>query len=490
MVGDYPFPDDPDQTIPAVPSLRPIEVPNLPSLSLPEFTAALPDEPQLLTFTTLDWSEEDYSPEVQAEVIAQIEAILGGSTGIPDHIWDMIESRARRQIRAVARKDEQDAVDYWASRGHFLTNGQLRLRVAQAADRDREQVSELVRELVIQDFKIYVERLNNALAQGIALEGQLIGLHNAVQTRALQAAEMVFKTQLDFAKYYLEYYNARMQGYTAKAQVFQTVMQGELARLEETRIKLEQQKLVSELNLQDLEAYKAQITAIVALYGLFEKQVDAVVAKYDADKTRVEAFAEQVNVYESQVEAYKTEWEAYTARINGEVAKLEAFKTEADVFGTRVQAYATGVQADKAVYEAEADTERLKLDWLDGRVKELDTKVRQESARVEASLRTNEVNARIYEASGRIEENRVQSDAQRLDVLSRNADLRMQRQIQETQLKIQEAANKIRAQTDLLNSVLAAHSQVGASALAALNYSAQISDSIQNSTSCSVNYQY
>ena len=338
VVGDYPFPDDPDQTIPAVPSLRPIEVPNLPSLSLPEFTAALPDEPQLLTFTTLDWSEEDYSPEVQAEVIAQIEAILGGSTGIPDHIWDMIESRARRQIRAVARKDEQDAVDYWASRGHFLTNGQLRLRVAQAADRDREQVSELVRELVIQDFKIYVERLNNALAQGIALEGQLIGLHNAVQTRALQAAEMVFKTQLDFAKYYLEYYNARMQGYTAKAQVFQTVMQGELARLEETRIKLEQQKLVSELNLQDLEAYKAQITAIVALYGLFEKQVDAVVAKYDADKTRVEAFAEQVNVYESQVEAYKTEWEAYTARINGEVAKLEAFKTEADVFGTRVQA--------------------------------------------------------------------------------------------------------------------------------------------------------
>ena len=483
-VGTYPMPDAPSDEIPPIPSLRPISVPNFAPLEFPEWTGTIPSPLAETGFGNFEWTDPGYTPTVRTEVVDQIKAILGGSTGIPDLIWNMIEQRARQQLRATARQAREEAIGYWAAKGHFLSNGQLRKRVDIAAETEREGVSELVRELVVQDAKIYVERLNTALAEGIALENQLIALYNTVADRSLKVAQTIFDVRMQVARYKIDHYNALLQGVQIEAQIFDTLIRGELAKLEQTKAELEKQKLVGQLNLQELEAYKAQIAGVTARYDLFSKQVEAVVAQYDADRTRVAAFGEEVKAFQAKVQAKEAEWRGYAEAVRGEIAVQDSYRIAAEIFGQRVQAYATGVQADRARLDAQIDAAKLKLEKARAELQRTEEEIRAEQARVEARLKSKESEVEIFKAAASVEESRVRSDAQRLQVLIENQRAQMQAQIQETQLKIQEAQNKLTLQTEALKTLLGVQSSLASSAMAALNIGAQIQESASNSYSC------
>jgi surface antigen len=478
------MPSAPSDEIPPLPSLHPISIPDFAPLEFQEFTGTIPSPVAETGFVDFEWTEPGYTPEVRTEVVSQIKAILGGSTGIPDLIWNMIEARARQQLRATARQAKEEATTYWASRGHFLSNGQLRKRVDIASEVEREGVSELVRELVIQDAKIYVERLNTALAQGIALEDHLVRLYNTITDREFRAKQLLIELRLQVARYKVERYNTLLQAVQIEAGIFDTLVRGELAKLEQTKAELEKQKLVGQLNQQQLEAYRAQIAGITAKYDLFSKQVEAVVAQYDADRTKVAAFSETVKAYQAKVQAKEAEWRGYAEAVRGEIAKQDSYRISAEIFGQRVQAYATGVQADRARLDAQVEAAKLRLERTNAELERVQKELDAEAKRVEAVLRAKESEVRVFEAEGKVESDRVTSDAQRLRVLVENVRSQMQAQIQETQLKIEEAKNIRALQEEGLKTMASIQASIASSALAALNIGATIQESASNSYSC------
>lgn len=496
MPTDRPFivertmPDVPSDTIPSVPDLFPIGHPVVPQLDLPEFTATAPSDLVEDSIGVFDWTEETYSPTIRTEEVEQLQAILGGSTGIPDAIWDMIESRMRRQIRAVAIQSREEATDYWASRGHFLSNGQLRKRTKEAADTEREGVSEVVRELAIQDSKIYVERLNNALAQGIALEDQLIRLHNSRMDRSLKAAQTIYDIMVKVAELKITVYNARMAAYFQEAQVFQINMNGELAKLEKTKAEIEIEKLNGQLNLQKLEAYKAEVAGVTAVYDLYKTQVGAVVAKYEGDKALVLAFSESVKAYGAQVGAWEAEWRGYGEAVKAEVSKVNAFKVQSDVYLSRVQAYKTGVEADRLEFDSDLEAEKFKITEFQTQLEGFKAQLQGEIAELDALVKAYDTEARTYEAQGRIENSRVESDTQRFRALVENARVRAEVEFKELDRQIEQANQLYTFQYKAIDTSVQVNSQVGSSALAALNYAATISDDISNSTTCNTTYAY
>ncbi len=484
------MPTAPDDEIPDLPTLTSITIPALPALSFPEFTATAPDALQELSIPELSWSETAYSFENKTEVSAQISAILGGSTGIPDAIWEMVWARSGRQIRQVARKAREDAEEYWANKGHFLPTGALRQRVREAGLVEVEQLSDLARAQAIEDSKIYVERLNNALAQGIALEGVLIGLHNDQARRSLEAAKFVIDTAGRLADLRVSVYNAQVAGFLQKAQAFDVQVRAELAQLEKTKIELEAQKLVGTLNLQRLETYKAQISGIQTKYALFSDQVKAVVAQYDGDRTRVEAFGELVKVFESQQKAKEIEWRGYGEAVRGEAERVNVFKIEADAYLAKVQGYKAGTDADVAVMDAKLRGEGQKLERLKIALDKFRTVLEGDVQRISSLEKTFNSEVRVWEGEGRLEEMRVRSDDQRFDLLLRNAQIKATIEGQNLTRNIAHTEKLYDLQFNSINTGLEANTQIGSSALAALNFAATISDSVSNSSSCSQNYSY
>lgn len=489
-IGDHKFPADPTAKIPPVPILTPITIPAFPIIEFPEWTATAPGPYVEDEFGVFNWTDPGYTETVRTEVVDQITAILGGSTGIPDNVWDMIEERARKQLRASSRQATEEALEYWAGKGHFLSNGALRKRVKEAKDLEREGVSDLVRELVIQDSKIYVERLNNALAQGIALETQLIGLYNAQAERDFIAYKTVFDIGLQVANYKLEAYKTRMEAYRIEAIVFQTRIQAEVLKLEEVKVKLEAQKLVSQVNLQTLEAYKTQVIAITATYDLFKTQVDAVAVKYEAEKTKILAYAEEVNAYKAQVDAWSAEWQGYGESVKAEVAKITGFEAEASAYNSRIQGYASNVTADRDRVSALVDIEQLKIDRMKVSVDKLGEDVRAESARVEASLKTQDLNVDVFKVKTDAERTRVDADLQRYRMSLEKSNYTMQAQINEANLGIQKAKAVLDSQVAGLNAILQSNSQLASSAMAALNYAMTLGEDWKNASTCTDYYAH
>jgi len=489
-VGTYQMPDAPADEIPPLPTLQPVSIPNFQALELPEVNITLPQPPTEFSFGDFTWNETGYTPEVRNEVVSQIKAILGGSTGIPDPIWDMIENRARKQLRATAKQSREEATDYWASRGHFLSNGQLRKRVDVAGEVEREGVSELVRELVIQDAKIYVDRLNTALAEGIALENQLVALYNAMTERDLKVAQLYFDIRMQHARYKLDVYNMSLQAVQVELQVIQAEIQSELSKLEERKLQLEQQKLIGELNLQELEAYKAQVQGVIAKYDVFTKQVDAVVAQYDADRTRIQAFATEVQAFQALHQAKAVEWQGYGEAVKAELGKQEQYKIRADIFASKVQSYAVGIQADRSRLEAQIQEAKLDLEKARADLAKAQLELEAEVQDTNTKFKLNELEARIYEAAANVEESRVKSDAQRLQVLIENVRSQMNAQVQETQLKIAEAKNVLDAQNNALDTILKVEASISSGAMSALNYAATIASDSSENYGCTTRYTY
>ncbi len=488
-VPERAMPDAPTNDIPPLPSFRSIIVPTVEQLTLPEFTAARPNDFELGEIPSFSWEEGEYTGQVQTDLVTQIKAILGGSTGIPDAIWDSIWARSRRQILKQARASQEQIKERYSAMGHMVPHGAERKRLKEADDIALDAIGEQARETAVQDAQIYVERLNNALAQGIALEGQLITLHSQQASRALQVAQLIPQIAIEAANIKVAAYNARMAAYAQDAEVFVKVMQGELAKLEKFRAELEAQKLIGELNLQDLEAYKAHLQALQATYGLYTEQVKAVIGQYDADKTRVQAFGEEVKAFEAIHRGKEAEWRGYSETIKAEVAKLEPYKVASDVHLNRIRAYEVGTTADRNALDAEIANENLKLERLRAALDQLRILLQGEVERVNVLRGAYDADARMYAAEGDVERSRVASDDRRFEVMVRNAEIKANNGLKNLELNIRSAENQSQVLLTGNSNILQANTQVGASSLAALNFSASISDGVSNSTNCTTTYE-
>lgn len=487
-IAERTMPTAPDEEIPPLPSLRGITIPAMDNLTLPTFEGVFPDALQVSDVPAFSWTETPYSATVRDDLVTQIQAILGGSSGIPEGIWDMILARVTRQLELVLDQAVDGIESRYSSMGHMLPAGPERRRVRDAEHLFTEALGEHVRQQAVQDAQIAVERLNTALAQGIALEGQLMNLHNQQAARSLQAAQLMITITIQAAQLKVTAYNARMQAYGVQAQVFVQVMQGELAKLEKFKAQLEGQKLIGELNLQDLEAYKTRIQAIESTYTLYTEQVKGVLGQIEADKTRVEGFEAEVRAFEAIHRSKETEWRGYGETVKAELGKLEPFKALADVHLGRLRGYEIGIGADKAKSDAQVSNEQLKIQRLGVDLNRVKTLLDAEVSRVSALNQTYATKGQIFATHGRLEDARVSSDAQRLQLMLGNADARAKVALQNLQASMAHRESLSQIQLRGFSDVLGANAQIGASSISSLNYSATISDSVSNSTGCSTTY--
>jgi hypothetical protein len=491
-LGDRALPDEPDTHLPNKPALAPLTVPQIPPLTLPVFNDTAPDKLQTSQYAVkpFTWTATDYTQTILPDVLTQIRAILGGSTGIPTAIWEMIWARARRQILRQSRKAREDAIGGWAGRGFFMPNGFLEQKLQEAIDGETDQIGELTREQAIQDSRIYVERLNTAITQGAAAEGLLIGLYQQQEQRKLEGARALVELSVAAARVVIDGYNARIAGWQAGAEVAIKRLQLELAKLDKTRIEIETQRLTVEANQQKIEQYKIDVQAVLATYDLYKAKIAAFTAQVEADRARLAVFTDQVGAYKAQVDAKTAEWNAYGESIRAEGLKTENYRAEISAFTARVQAYQAQLQAETIEPELNIKIQQLGIEQFKAQIEKFRGLVAGEQARLDAVARSAEAASRTLVALGEIEKARVTSDTTRAELMVRKAQITAQIDMENLKLKIEAAKELLNIKLAGLEAVLRAETQVGASALSALNYAAHVTAGYQNTVQCSDTYSH
>ncbi len=480
-LATHDLPTSPTLTFPDAPNLRQIILPDAPTIQYPLLNNPYPDFELSAPPNTFGFSEKGYSSAGLAQVQARISAMLQGGTGLPLFIEQALFDRARIREDKASQKLVMEATEEFSSRGFVMPQGELQARIREARETNRGNANSLNRDITIQVHQVEIENMRFAVSQGIALEGALINLYNSIQQRAFEAARVTVEVAINLFNASISLQNLRLQGFQAKAQVYRDQIQAEGLKLEVYRSQLEGQKLISELNLQDVQIYTQRLQALTTQIEVYRAQIEAVRVATETDRIRIDAYRATVDAYSAQVGAKRTEFEAYAEAIRGQSLKVSAYQAQAGAYDSLVRAYAARVDAVLATPRLQNETNRVILEQYQANTGAYVASIDAQAKKVGAQAEIYRGQATAYAAEIEAEKARIDSFNSQYGLFT--ARLAAESQVATEFVKID--ASQLQAKATLLQESLKNAgqmlAQLAASSISAINIGASISGSDANS---------
>ena len=484
-LNDVPIPDSPSLIIPEVPTMLSVNLPNAPTLVIQDFTAALTElaEPPAGTLTFIE-------PAYTSALLDGVKAFLlqwvnGAATGIApaveQAIWD--RGRAREDIGSLRKMDEVRRV--MAGRGFPLPPGALNTALLEAVQEGVDKNSTLNREVMIKQAEMEQQNRQFAITNTIQLEGQLLTYSNQVAQRAYEVANATLRAGIDLYQAVVSGYNARVQAFATRAQVWKQQIDAELTKLQVYQAELEGQKLIGELNVQQVEVYKARLQGVSSLVEVYKAQIEAANVRASINKTVIDGYVGQVQGYGEVVRAKSAEYEGYATRVKAEVSKVEVFAAEADAYKSQVDGYDALVRAKVAVQAAQIKIgQELPLETFKAKIQAFNGLVQGEAARIQAINGMYETDGRVFASIAQAEGTKAGAESEIFKAEAQYAIGAAGVQVEQAKIVINKLTTSVALLIEAIKAGAQVSAQLAASALSAVNLHGSISDS--NNTSSSV----
>jgi hypothetical protein len=383
QVAPVAIPTAPDFTLPPTPVLAQIVIPTPQSIALPTFSAQFPADTLLFAPTPFNYSEPEFSDELLDEIKSQhLDDLLNGGFGIDPRDEEQLVGRLRDREARGGRTNESQVLRNFASRGHHLPSGSLDDALRSAQQDTQARISAGEREVFTVRSDLFRKTREFILSNGTTLESLLITLFGFRQERALKAA--VFVSEFSIASFdaQVRQFNTRIAAYGAQVQSHETLVRAELAKIEIFRSEIEAQRLISELNQQDVALFTAQINAVQAVVNIFETEMRAASIEAEIQRLKIQQFGEEVSAYSSLIGAEVAKIQVFEAQIKGEVTKLGVFQTEVQTYTAEVQAAATKTQIENLNVQTDIERGKLDLQRYDGEIRQFTANLSREIERV------------------------------------------------------------------------------------------------------------
>ncbi len=500
------FPDSPVVDLPVVPTLEELNLPQVPVIDFSQlkqdFAALRALAPELDTTITdeLDFDAASKYAEQYTSIKNQLEDcmasnpingktqtvignMLDGGTGLSPSIQIQQYDRATANANKATVQAKSDAINTWAARGFSLPTGALQSQLLAIQQGNQSVKVDTNRLLHIENAKFEIDNRRFAVQSG--LQNDSIYLQRF--STSLQGAQALTAIVADMAQTVfnakVRIYELRVQTWTAQLQAFEQLIRVELAQLEVSRAELENQRLVAEINRQEVDIYTATLQGVLARVEIYRAQVSAVAEQVRADgiridsfRQRIEAYSANVNAFSAQVDADQTLIDSYSKQVDANSVFNDIFETQVRAYGEDVRAYQTRVDAAKSIEEYRIRYNEFQLGKLNNELAEYQTSASAEESRIRSAAAAFSAEAEMYRANISGEQTRLTSEL----------ELR----------RLQLAESQERAQLELgkanlnINQVQRSESIVLQALIAAGGAAAQLAASAMSGTSVNAGYSY
>lgn len=488
---DRAFPDKPGYALPTAPTARILTLPTAPNLINIEFAGVLPTALAAPPNVEFSFTEQEYQSILNNELKAKLLNLVlnvaqtGLNPAIEQQIWD----RSRERTRATTQGVIDNINRMYARAGWSLPQGDQIKSIYKA--QEQQSVADITesRSIAIAQADLEQKNFQFAFTQALALEGQLLNLHNSAQQRAFDSAKYAVEALINLYQIQATYFNAGVTLYTAQAQVYRDRIQGELSKLEVYKTELEGQKLIGELNAQDVANYTAQIQAVVAVFGLYKDELEAVKIQLEGDGLKVQQFEANIRAFSEEIKAKGLEYDGYKAEQSGEEIKANMYNALVGAFGKRIDAF-TSVN-DAKVKKLDADIKvniDVPLKIFEQQNINYKTQVEAIAARLDGLSSLNKVNSEIYKTDVEAESSKIGAQ---VSVQKQESDLEIKKREMYTEALKANIATFL-AQKEMFLGTLKTMAQMKAQLVSAfgsnVNYSAGLSDTRGYSVSQGTSY--
>lgn len=484
------IPTAPDMELPAAPTLLSLNIPQVPNVVIPLFEGERPQfvEPPL----NENWHFEPaaYISALDAKVKASVSSMIDGGTALPEAIERALFERSTSRITLDVEREVEQAIDEFAARGFQEPNGILAKRIAQVRQAGQDKRAEVNRDLSIQFHQQRIEAIKFAVQQGLAYEQAHINLHIEEQRLALEAGKFMQETAIAIFNARIGVFQAKLGAYQTDAQVLTARIQAALAGIEVFKAQIEGERVRGEINQQNVQLYVAQIQGVNALADVFKSRIEAVKAQAEVEQQVIERFR-------SEVQAFGDRWRAFSAEVEGYRAAVDAEGNKATIHDTLTRSFATRIGAWQTQQTSLFDREKLRIDqhgqrllaWR-GQLDRTLALLQAEQQRVTAQSASFDAQARVYTADAAVEQAASAASDRSFELGLEREKAETETQLKTAEIRIQENIQLLSLMVDVRKTLAQVMSQLAASSMSAVNYSAGISSSRSDSTSCGTSLSF
>jgi hypothetical protein len=469
------FPSAPTSTLPEVPDLRELTLPEEPGITLPTLNADSPEFSLGNPTNNFNFVETPYTSTLLDNVSQKLIDRLTGGTGLPADVEEALWNRGRDRESRASVQAKQELYNDHASKGWSLPSGILDKRVQEAVQESQNNNNTLSREIMIEQARLEQENLKQTIGSILQLESTLISAHQQEQQRALEAERLEQQFFIDVYNLYIQKYNLDLDKYRVQVEAFNRLIEAELSKLEIYKSKLEAQRIIGSLNEQDIQIYRGKLDALRTEADVYRTQVQGVQTRLEAERTKLDIFRTEVETYTAQVQAKRSEYENYATEIRGELAKTDIYKAQVDAFTSRIQAYAAETDAKSNQLNSYVEKGRYELDAYRARLSAIETEASNlvRAAQVENDKYRSYINRFDF----LLRKETAQATDQHESVRDRLKEQQARALFEERKVEfnIEQVLKSRELQLSSLESIAQVSSQLASASMAAINLGASVS---------------
>lgn len=493
-INDVVVDDAPSIATPSEPDEIALNIPLTPVITLPTF------EDMPVTFdteavnTVMQWNEPVYHSTELDAIKATIARWLEGGTGMTPEVEAALFDRARDKLDTTAGQRTQQAFDTYAAKGWSMPPGMLVEQVNAAQQEAQQSAADLASDILSKSAEWEQENLRQAVQQGIALEGVLIGQFENVAKRIFDAAKARLDADIAMYGQAVALFNARQTARQILVTVFEAKLKAALAPLDVMKAELEAEQIKGQLNETRARIYATKMEAIRAIVSIYEAKVNADKVKSDIERNKIDLYKSDVDAFAAILTARKTAFDAYESQMRGEGVKGQIVESFARAFAATVEGI-NGSNNSKINYV------RAKIEALGAGVSKYSAKLSAQRDSIAAQSEAVRARAASYGADVQRFAAELQMNTELARLTQQLVELRLRNNLAyyEVQTKEYDAAmSRTLQRAEIAEHALAAAgsmaSQLAAGAMSAGHVQASLSGSgsasANNSWSTNNNYNY
>lgn len=492
-LADHDLPVKPDNTLPTAPTQRELTLPTAPSILPITFDGVVPGALGAPPSATFNWANEAFQNDLNDTLQTQLLSLVANArqTGLLPTIEAQIWARGRERTNAEAVRRRAGARRQFAALGWNMPQGDEALLMMKAEeDAVNDDITES-RSIAIAQAELEQKNFQFSIQSAIGLVGQLIDLHNAEQQRLFEAARYTIEAAIGLYGLEVQYFNANVSMYETQARVYQARLQAQLNEVEIFKAQLEGQRLISDLNKQDIEIYRAKIDAVLATFELYKTELEGVKVLLEGDSLKIQRFEALVRAYAEKVRAKSLENETYKTQLDGENIKVAMYSGLATAFRSRIEGFKA--ETDAKVAKQESD---IKIAYdVPLKISEQETEIYKSMIQAESEKLKSLTS--IFETRGRVYESEVKGEVGRVEAEVNIQENEIKKLVADANIKIEAMkanVSTLLAEKEMVigiqKTIAQVEAQLAAAYGSAVHYGASVSGSANFSDSHSLSHSY
>lgn len=484
------MPEEPDyeRYIPAPITLRELNLPTFATLNLPEYQVQRRGLGDFAIGDVGSFTPEAYVSALLDKIKARVSTWMDGQEALPAAIERALFARGRSRINVETQAEEAQAFDDYAARGFTQPPDMLAARIDAIRQAGQDRIADFNRDAMLKSYDEALANMRLAVQSGLQAEGITVNLHLEHQRLLLASTQNLRDTSVAVLNARIAWFNAELAASEDERQQVETQLKIELAKLEDVRQRLEGEKLKGDINEQTVRQYEAQWGAVEKLATFYRSRVEAVKTIAEQNLIPIQIFEQECRAFDTLWSAYAKEWDGYRASVEGESSKAVLHRNLVEAFTARTNGV---VQFGQLKMEQErlriAEHGQL-LQQYDAGLRRLGLLLDGERARLAAVGQKATADATLYRARADVEQVASAASDRSFQLGLEAARARVDTQIETARIRSNENIALQGLMLEALKAVAQILSQLAASTMAAVNYSANVSSADNYSHSRSVGW--